>query len=77
MNLAIRGIDSNFGTHVADTFHANLHRDLHADLIIIIANPPFNMSDWGGALLAKDQRWRGRHLPAMPIMPGCSISSRI
>jgi type I restriction enzyme M protein len=56
MNLAIRGIDSNLGTHAADTFHANLHRDLRADFIL--ANPPFNMSDWGGALLAEDARWR-------------------
>ncbi|MBE2196400.1 MAG: SAM-dependent DNA methyltransferase [Anaerolinea sp.] len=56
MNLAIRGIDSNLGTHAADTFHANLHRDLRADFIL--ANPPFNMSDWGGALLVEDARWR-------------------
>lgn len=56
MNLAIRGIDSNLGTHAADTFHANLHHDLRADFIL--ANPPFNMSDWGGALLAEDARWR-------------------
>ncbi|MBE2270953.1 MAG: SAM-dependent DNA methyltransferase [Anaerolinea sp.] len=56
MNLAIRGIDSNLGSHAADTFHTNLHRDLRADFIL--ANPPFNMSDWGGALLGDDQRWR-------------------
>lgn len=55
MNLAIRGIDGNIGTHAADTFHENLHRDLRADFIL--ANPPFNMSDWGGQLLAEDQRW--------------------
>jgi type I restriction enzyme M protein len=55
MNLAIRGIESNLGTHAADTFHSNLHRDLRADFIL--ANPPFNMSDWGGALLEGDARW--------------------
>jgi type I restriction enzyme M protein len=55
MNLAIRGIDSNLGTHAADTFHENLHRDLRADFIL--ANPPFNMSDWGGNLLQDDPRW--------------------
>ncbi len=55
MNLAIRGIDSNLGTHAADTFHNNLHRDLRADFIL--ANPPFNMSDWGGSLLQEDPRW--------------------
>lgn len=55
MNLAIRGIDGNIGTHAADTFHENLHRDLRADYVI--ANPPFNMSDWGGNLLDDDPRW--------------------
>ena len=46
MNLAIRGIDANVGTHAADSFHNDLHPDLRADFIL--ANPPFNMSDWGG-----------------------------
>jgi type I restriction enzyme M protein len=55
MNLAIRGIDGNIGTHAADTFHENLHRDLRADFVL--ANPPFNMSDWGGNLLEDDPRW--------------------
>ena len=55
MNLAIRGIDSNIGTHAADTFRENLHHDLRADFIL--ANPPFNMSDWGGNLLDDDPRW--------------------
>lgn len=55
MNLAIRGIDGNIGTHAADTFHENLHRDLRADFIL--ANPPFNMSDWGANLLDEDPRW--------------------
>ena len=55
MNLAIRGIDGNIGPHNADTFHNDLHKDLKADFII--ANPPFNMSDWGGELLRDDTRW--------------------
>ena len=46
MNLAIRGIDGNIGPHNADTFHNDLHKDLKADFIL--ANPPFNISDWGG-----------------------------
>ena len=62
MNLAIRGIDGNFGTHAADTFHQNLHRDLRADYIL--ANSPFNMSDWGGQLLADDPRWMFESPPA-------------
>ncbi|HUN10238.1 MAG TPA: class I SAM-dependent DNA methyltransferase [Aggregatilineales bacterium] len=56
MNLAIRGIEANLGTHPDDTFHHNLHRDLRADFVL--ANPPFNMSDWGGGLLTDDPRWR-------------------
>ncbi|MEZ4672289.1 MAG: class I SAM-dependent DNA methyltransferase [Anaerolineae bacterium] len=55
MNLAIRGIECNLGVQAADTFHNNLHRDLRADFIL--ANPPFNMSDWGGGLLEDDPRW--------------------
>ena len=56
MNLAIRGIDCNLGPHNADTFHNDLHKDLKADFII--ANPPFNMSDWGGDRLKEDVRWK-------------------
>ncbi len=55
MNLAIRGIDSNLGLKPADTLHEDLHRDLRADYVI--ANPPFNISDWGQPLLQKDVRW--------------------
>jgi type I restriction enzyme M protein len=55
MNLAIRGIDHNLGTQAADAFHHDLHPDLRADYIL--ANPPFNMSDWGGNLLEDDARW--------------------
>ncbi|NIK70440.1 class I SAM-dependent DNA methyltransferase [Paenibacillus sp. BK720] len=55
MNLAIRGIDSNLGEHHADTFHNDLHKNLKADFIL--ANPPFNISDWGGDRLTEDARW--------------------
>ena len=54
MNLAIRRIEANLGPHHADTFHNDLHKDLKADFIL--ANPPFNMSDWGGEHLSKDVR---------------------
>lgn len=56
MNLAIRGIDGNIGDHNADTFHTDLHKGLKADFII--ANPPFNISDWGGEKLREDVRWQ-------------------
>jgi type I restriction enzyme M protein len=56
MNLAIRGIDANLGPQPADTFHHDLHQDLRADFIL--ANPPFNMSDWGGERLREDARWK-------------------
>ena len=55
MNLAIRGIEANFGQEHADSFHNDLHPDLKADYIL--ANPPFNSSDWGGAQLREDRRW--------------------
>ncbi|MBL3645518.1 SAM-dependent DNA methyltransferase [Bacillus sp. RHFB] len=55
MNLAIRGIDGNIGEHNADTFHKDLHKGLKADYIL--ANPPFNISDWGGEKLREDVRW--------------------
>jgi type I restriction enzyme M protein len=56
MNLAIRGIEGNLGAHNADTFHNDQHKDLKADFII--ANPPFNISDWGGDRLREDARWQ-------------------
>ena len=56
MNLAIRGIEGNLGKEHADTFHRDLHPDLKADFIL--ANPPFNMSDWGGDRLKDDKRWK-------------------
>jgi type I restriction enzyme M protein len=60
MNLAIRGIDGNI-KH-GDTFHADHHPDLKADYII--ANPPFNISDWGGDRLRDDKRWQYGNPPA-------------
>ena len=54
MNLAIRGITGQIAH--ADTFHHDRHPDLKADFIL--ANPPFNVSDWGADRLAEDQRWQ-------------------
>jgi type I restriction enzyme M protein len=56
MNLAIRGIEADLGKEPADSFHRDLHKDLKADYIL--ANPPFNMSDWGGDRLRDDVRWK-------------------
>ncbi len=56
MNLAIRGIEANLGQESADSFHRDLHPDLKADYIL--ANPPFNMKDWGGERLRDDKRWK-------------------
>ena len=55
MNLAIRGIDFNLGKEPADTFVRNQHSDLRADFIL--ANPPFNISDWWHGSLEGDPRW--------------------
>ena len=56
MNLAIRGMDFNLGKEPADTFARDLHPDLKAQFIL--ANPPFNVSDWGGEKYATDPRWK-------------------
>jgi type I restriction-modification system DNA methylase subunit len=56
MNLAIRGIDSNLGQQWADTLRNDQHKDLKADYVL--ANPPFNDSDWGGEHLREDARWQ-------------------
>ena len=56
MNLAIRGINGNLGGKPADSFHNDLHKDLKADYII--ANPPFNVDDWGAKHLTDDIRWK-------------------
>ncbi len=61
MNLAIRGIDSGQIAH-GDTFHNDRHPDLKADYIL--ANPPFNISDWGGERLRDDRRWQYGAPPA-------------
>src|ERR1700736_2474135 len=53
MNLAIRGIDAQI--EHGDTFHNDKHPDLKADYVL--ANPPFNDSDWRGELLKDDKRW--------------------
>ncbi|MBW7864590.1 MAG: SAM-dependent DNA methyltransferase [Candidatus Hydrogenedentes bacterium] len=54
MNLAIRSIDGQIAH--GDTFHNDRHPDLKADFIL--ANPPFNISDWGGERLREDKRWK-------------------
>ena len=54
MNLAIQGINGNLSSRWEDTFYADKHPDLKADFIL--ANPPFNMSDW--ARKTDDPRWR-------------------
>ncbi|WP_236019796.1 type I restriction-modification system subunit M [Sabulicella rubraurantiaca] len=56
MNLAIRGIEANLGPKWADTFHEDLHPGLKADFVL--ANPPFNDSDWGGERLRSGDRWQ-------------------
>lgn len=56
MNLALRGIEADMGSHSADSFTEDLHPDLRADYVI--ANPPFNVSDWWDAKLGDDPRWK-------------------
>ena len=60
MNLAIRGIDAQIGH--GDTFHNDRHPEVKADYVI--ANPPFNDSDWRGELLKGDKRWVYGNPPA-------------
>ncbi|EON19372.1 Site-specific DNA-methyltransferase, type I modification [Cupriavidus sp. GA3-3] len=55
MNMAIRGIDFNFGGQPADTMLNDLHPDLRADYVM--ANPPFNMKEWWNDKLVSDPRW--------------------
>ena len=62
MNLAIRGIDADLGKFSADTFFNDCHPTLRADYIM--ANPPFNLSDWGADKLADDVRWQYGMPPA-------------
>lgn len=56
MNMAIRGIDADFGPYQADTFTNDLHTTLKADFIL--ANPPFNYHPWGQDKLLDDVRWK-------------------
>ena len=56
MNVAIRGLEANLGKSYADTFFDDQHPTLKADFIM--ANPPFNLSDWGADKLEKDPRWK-------------------
>lgn len=55
MNLAIHGIEADLGEGPADSFRDDQHGELRAD--VVMANPPFNISDWGGELLGVDDRW--------------------
>lgn len=62
MNMAIRGIDADFGPYHSDTFFNDLHKTLKADFIM--ANPPFNLSNWGQDKLKNDVRWKYGTPPA-------------
>ena len=62
MNLAIRGIEANLGNYNADTFFNDCHPTMRADFIM--ANPPFNLSDWGAEQLKDDVRWQYGMPPA-------------
>jgi type I restriction enzyme M protein len=55
MNMAIRGIDFNFGKEPSNSFTSDQHPDLRADFVM--ANPPFNMKEWWSAKLEGDPRW--------------------
>lgn len=56
MNLAVRGIDADIKWNSEGSFHKDELRDLKADFVL--ANPPFNISDWGGERLREDVRWK-------------------
>ena len=56
MNMAIRGIDFDFGKEPADTFTRDQHPDLRADFVM--ANPPFNIKEWWDGKLEGDARWK-------------------
>lgn len=56
MNMAIRGIDADFGPYQADTFTKDLHPTLKADFVL--ANPPFNYHPWNQESLLDDKRWK-------------------
>lgn len=56
MNLAIHGLEGDLGKGAADTFFEDQHQSMRADYIL--ANPPFNMKEWGGDKLVEDVRWK-------------------
>ena len=56
MNLAIHGLEGDLGQGAADTFFEDQHPSMRADFIL--ANPPFNLKDWGGDKLIEDARWK-------------------
>lgn len=62
MNLAIRGLEPDFGTYAADTFLDDRHPTMRADFVM--ANSPFNLSDWGADSLKEDPRWKYGMPPA-------------
>lgn len=62
MNLAVRGIDADIRWNSEGSFHKDELRDLKADFVL--ANPPFNISDWGGDRLREDVRWKYGAPPA-------------
>ncbi|MGE0004840.1 MAG: N-6 DNA methylase [Parvibaculaceae bacterium] len=62
MNLAVRGIDADIKWNSDGSFHKDELRDLKADFVL--ANPPFNISDWGGERLREDMRWKYGAPPA-------------
>lgn len=62
INMAIRGIDANLGPHQADTFYNDVHKNQKFDFIM--ANPPFNLSNWGAEHLKDDVRWKYGMPPA-------------
>ncbi len=75
MNLAIRGIEAKLGTNTWRTASTqDLHKPLKAEFVL--ANPPFNVSDWGGERLRDDVRWKygGLRRRGTPTSPGCSTS---
>ena len=74
MNLAVRGIDADIRWNNEGSFHKDELKDLRFDYIL--ANPPFNVSDWGGERLREDARWKyGVPLWPMPTTHGYSTSS--
>ena len=56
MNMAVRGIDADIRWNAEGSFHADEHPDLRCDYVM--ANPPFNVSDWGGDRLRENVRWK-------------------